>query len=703
MSASQRTGPTSSRRRLAASDVRHLVAFALLYLVAAAVGRQTVDHSGGVALIWPAAGVSVLWLVARAGRPAPWADAAAIAVLTAAVAALTGTSWPTGLLGGVAAALQAWTCAAVLARRVPPVWAAHGARALQHVDELWWLLIGASAGALVSAPLATAALAMSTGSWSWTVALLWCARNVVSIVAVCTLGFVVGDLVRRRRRRRDAISYTGAALPWTWGGRSMEWLGALVVPPAVYVLWFVGVDQLAVVFPLIALTVWAGARLPSPFVVLHNTAMGATAIGLTMAGYGPFLTLSTPSARVGVAQLYVGLVSLIGLSLALAREDRARLVVELGEARDRAQSQAALLATIVDTMSEGVRVVDRTGRVLVRNPAATRLLLGTTHVDGERAGWDVRGIQHLDGTDLSPEELPYRRALAGERVRDLDLLVLPHGARSGRIVSFTATPIPDDSGGGVVTLLRDVTRERAELRRAAQVQESLLPPQVPQLPGYDVDARFVPAGSVGGDFYDWLEVPGGLVLTLADVMGKGTAAAILAATTRAVLRAHPGPDVADTVRRTERLMTDDLVNAGSFVTLFRAHLDAATGDVGYVDAGHGLSLLVRRDGGAVRLESHGVPLGLGPDGPRDVRVVTLNPGDVLVTFSDAVLDALGGSVRNLVAVEDAVRGASTARHAVEAVLELVGTSDAPSDDLTVIALLRRPAEASDATTALGNG
>jgi PAS domain-containing protein len=468
------------------------------------------------------------------------------------------------------------------------------------------------------------------------------------------------------------------------------------------VAWFIGFGELALVFPLIALTVWAGSRLATPFVVLHNTAMGTATLTLTLEGIGPFHALGDPGTQVAIAQLYVGLVSFTGMALALARDERAVLDRELRAARDRAQAQAALLTTIVDTMAEGVRVVDRDGHVLVRNPAATRLLVGVPRLDGVLAapgapgapvdgadGADLVGISRLDGTPISEDELPFRQALAGRVVRDVDLLVRTPGSPGPRIVSFSSARLPEASGGGAVTVLRDVTAEREELRRAAQIQASLLPTSTPLVPGYQLAARFVPAGSVSGDFYDWEPVPGGVVVTLADVMGKGPGAAILAATTRSVLHARePGPDVVATLSATERAMEQDLENAGAFVTMFRAHLDAGSGALTYADAGHGLTMILRADGSTLRLTANGLPLGITLGPARRSSAAHLAPGDLLLTFSDGVLDAVGGSVDDLTRVVHAAGATRSAEGAVDSVLELVEDAGSAPDDLTVVAVLR---------------
>jgi PAS domain-containing protein len=663
-------------------DVALLAAFAAAYLVAATLGRLTVLPDSSVSLVWPAAGVGVLWLLARARRPWPWLDVVVLFAATGAVVAATGASPQRAAVGAVATVVETVLTCAVMAHGCRRVWAGRGTRALHH-SELWWFLAAVAAGALASAPVAGLAVWLDSGVWSWEVLLLWCARNGGAVVVVCTVGLVLGALLRQAR--------TGLPVPGqARRARAAEWVAALALTPAVYVAWFTTLGEIALVFPLVVLSVWAGARLPSPVVLVHNMVVSIAVVALTAHGVGPFVTLHSPTSQVAVAQLYVGIVSVLALSLALAADDRDRLLRDLAATRDDARAQAALLTTIVDTMTEGVRVVDAGGRLVVRNPAATRLLLAGA--DGTAAdGEDLAGLRRLDGSDLPPEEVPYRRALAGEQVQELDLLVRPPGTSASRIVTFTTARLPAASGGGVVTVMRDVTAERQELSRAAAMQASLLPARAPAVPGYQLAARFVPARSVGGDFYDWHADGAGLVLTLADVMGKGPAAAILAASTRATLQAHAHEaDVAATLAATEDAMADDLANAAAFVTAFRAHLDPPSGLVTYADAGHGLSFLVRADGSHEQLRALGPPLGVGFGTAREAATVRMAPGDVLLIFSDGVLDAAGGSVADLRAHEAALRRAATAREAADAVVTLAAAAGPQEDDLTVIAVRREP-------------
>lgn len=665
------------------SELRAVAWWVVLYVAACVIGRLSRAPGTEVSLVWPAAGISVLWFLHRARRPWSWLDPLLLAAATAAVVRLTGGGVVLAALGGVAAATQALLFTGLLARLLPHLVAARGREQLHRVSEVWYLLLATVSATVLSAPLVLLALGLGSGAWEWPAALLWIARNTVSILGLGTLGLAIGEWVDTRRR-------LGRPPADGWSDRhTADLVVVIVITPLVYLAWFLLLDDIALVFPLIGLTVWAGSRLPVRSVVVHSLLCGTVVVQLTLRGAGPWVQLPDGTTQVAVAQLYVGLITVIGLALSLAREEREGLLVALASARDAAQAQAALMGTVVDTMSEGLRVVDRDGRLVVRNPTATRLLTGRAG-PGPDDQSDLAGLLRLDGSPLPEDELPYRRVLAGHEVREQDLLVRVPGEGRPRIVTFSSSLIPESSGGGVVTVLRDVTAERTELQRAAQVQASLLPARGLEVPGYDLAARFVPAGSVGGDFYDWERPPGGgLVLTLADVMGKGPAAAILAATTRSVLQAQPRlDDVAATLTATEEAMDADLANVGAFVTVFRAYVDTEAGRLSYADAGHGLTLVVGADGHARRLAATGLPLGVARGTARTSGHVDLVPGDLLVTFSDGVLDALGGSLDDLELVGRAVQGARTAEEAADAVLALLGEERQADDDLTVVTLLR---------------
>jgi sigma-B regulation protein RsbU (phosphoserine phosphatase) len=234
---------------------------------------------------------------------------------------------------------------------------------------------------------------------------------------------------------------------------------------------------------------------------------------------------------------------------------------------------------------------------------------------------------------------------------------------------------------------RRQSEELEEADRAAEVQRQLLPRRGVDLEGFDLAGGSASARLVGGDFFDWYPTPDGMIITLADVMGKGVGAAIIAANVRAVLRGTAREENMGVALGTaSENLAMDLEHAGSFVTLFHCRLVAATGQLRYADAGHGLSLVVRADGTARRLSTTSFPLGTGLVDSWREHSLTLNPGDTLVSVSDGALDLWDGTLASLDEVEKMALAARSSQDIVDGLLAFAG-SDAP-DDVTIVALRR---------------
>jgi serine phosphatase RsbU (regulator of sigma subunit) len=237
--------------------------------------------------------------------------------------------------------------------------------------------------------------------------------------------------------------------------------------------------------------------------------------------------------------------------------------------------------------------------------------------------------------------------------------------------------------------------ERADdLERAAAVQRQLLPAPMRGVDGYSVRSMCAPAYAVGGDFYDHYLTGDGVVFTVADVMGKGLGAAILTASVRSALRgaskaldhACPGTSLGEAVSLVANHVADDLTSTESFVTLFHARLERSTGKVEYIDAGHGLALVSRKNGDVEALPGCGLPLGVLIDDEWTSETVTLDPGDMLIIVSDGLLDLLSED-SDAGTVGDFARGHSDPQILCSAVASLAAKC-APLDDVTVVAVRR---------------
>ena len=227
---------------------------------------------------------------------------------------------------------------------------------------------------------------------------------------------------------------------------------------------------------------------------------------------------------------------------------------------------------------------------------------------------------------------------------------------------------------------------QTELKYAAEIQSRLLPRGYPDIPGFDIAARCLPAKQVGGDFFDWLEVsPGVLSITLGDVMGKGMAAAMLMATVRAVIRTvtrYSPPSKA--ISRAESSLMPDLESSESFVTVFHGRLKASDQTLTFVDCGHGFAFLRRKNGKVKTLNPRGIPLGIpGEKIYREGRI-RLEKGDVLVLYSDGLLDAKPELKLNNQALAAYLDATSSAREMVERLIGLTEMLEPLPDDITVL-------------------
>jgi PAS domain S-box-containing protein len=243
--------------------------------------------------------------------------------------------------------------------------------------------------------------------------------------------------------------------------------------------------------------------------------------------------------------------------------------------------------------------------------------------------------------------------------------------------------------------------QRAQLQVARDIQQKLLPRSAPSVPGYDIAGASFPAEATGGDYFDYVELPGGrLGVVVADVSGHGFGPALLGAATHACLRTlaqagHPiGID--DMLAAANRLLFAD-TDGDPFVTLVFAHLDPAARTLIYSNAGHPPAFVLDATGEVkARLGCTGCFLGIAPEGEFPVAdPVHLTPGDVVVFVTDGVLEAMSpepggttfGSGRALAVVR-----ANRHRSARDIVAALCGAAlefyqgEPQHDDLTAVVI-----------------
>jgi len=179
-----------------------------------------------------------------------------------------------------------------------------------------------------------------------------------------------------------------------------------------------------------------------------------------------------------------------------------------------------------------------------------------------------------------------------------------------------------------------------ELERAREIQQSLLPKKIPQLPGFEVAGAWQPASTVSGDYYDVLRLGDHrLGICIADVVGKGVSAALLMANVQAAVRAFASDaeSPAQVCAKVNSLLHENIA-MGKFVTFLYGILDGETHTFQYCNAGHLYPILV--SGGSARmLEQGGAVLGVFPAWTYEDSTVELRAGDRLLLFTDGITEA----------------------------------------------------------------
>jgi phosphoserine phosphatase RsbU/P len=184
-------------------------------------------------------------------------------------------------------------------------------------------------------------------------------------------------------------------------------------------------------------------------------------------------------------------------------------------------------------------------------------------------------------------------------------------------------------------------RLEGQLEVARQVQLELLPASDPNLEGFDISAYNFPTEEVSGDYYDWVRIYDDQIgLVIADVSGKGMPAALLMSFLRASLRAaiHIGYAPHISMAKVNYLLWES-IERNQFVTAFYGVLDASNMTLAYTNAGHNPPLMMDKEGNARFIERGGLPLGMFRDTRYYEYYISLEPGQLIVLYTDGVTEA----------------------------------------------------------------
>jgi serine phosphatase RsbU (regulator of sigma subunit)/anti-sigma regulatory factor (Ser/Thr protein kinase) len=241
---------------------------------------------------------------------------------------------------------------------------------------------------------------------------------------------------------------------------------------------------------------------------------------------------------------------------------------------------------------------------------------------------------------------------------------------------------------------RERERIEQELHVAQLIQQQFLPAELPELGGWHLAAFYRPARTVGGDFYDLIELSDGRIMVVTgDVTDKGVPAALVMASTHALLRStaamvsSPG----EVLQRVNELLIPQ-IPTHMFVTCLVLVIDLDTGRTQFANAGHNLPY-VRRGDRVVQLHARGMPLGLMSGSVYEEHETVIDPGEIVLLYSDGITEQHGadGDMFGFGRAAELVARAQSGQELIDDAVQTLTTFSAgveQEDDITLVALMR---------------
>ena len=247
----------------------------------------------------------------------------------------------------------------------------------------------------------------------------------------------------------------------------------------------------------------------------------------------------------------------------------------------------------------------------------------------------------------------------------------------------------------LVEELKESERLKRDMEIAHRIQMSFLPKEPPTLPGVELAGRCVPAANVGGDYYDFFSLSQDeLGIVIADVTGHSIGASLMMAAARSVLRsqAFQGLDVSEVVARTNAITYEDLAAAELFITMFYLRYDRRISALTYANGGHNPPFVYRAgDRECVLIDADGMMLGVIPETQFQQGTERLEPGDILVLYTDGVTEAtnpageqFGEDRLRRIVKENSHMTAQALLERIYAQIREYGGNIAQRDDITLI-------------------
>ena len=375
------------------------------------------------------------------------------------------------------------------------------------------------------------------------------------------------------------------------------------------------------------------------------------------------------------------------------------------------EEQLRISYTAMESAANGIYLLNRDETITWVNPSFTRISgFAREEIVGKKPEAMSSGLHSLDFFNEMKETLESGMVWKGDCVNQrpdgslyhVEQTIAPILSPQGQLSHFVAVMQDISERKKAERILQDHCNQlNQDMDMAGKVQASLLPAVLPEIDGFDIEALSIPARYVSGDLYDcFVPVERNCILAMADISGKGVAAAMLASSLKTLLRteSHSSDSPARLLSGINRRLFHQLGNAEMFITIGAASIDPVTAALRYASAGHTQGIIVRGLDNSIELfPATGIPLGIMEEiSLREIETF-LAPGDSFVLYSDGITEArdslwnLFGLERLIEILESPEEGGAGAiiRQIIDAVSAFRGETPL-SDDLSLVVLCARP-------------
>ena len=451
---------TGETHPLSARPALVTVVWTAAYVLASLLGRIIVVEPHHVGLVWPAAGVALVWLASAGPRRELVVDTVLLTAATMVVLGLTGST-TVQVLASVTTSVQTLVTLVLVRRWIPGVWGSGGRVPISQLPRFGLFLVAVAAGALVQSVLRTAIgvafiagepASLFTGRFG---------RNAAAMATVGLCGVLIGGWVAQRRDAGRPV------VPRPEADDLAHLLGATALTASIFVFGFALRPTTPTTYLLTLAVVWIAIRFGPVLTSVYCTLTGGVAVWLTIVGVGPISVVPDPQNRALLAQVLVVVLMVTGMAISLSREQMLVSVAELRRSESAEAMRAHELDLVMAHLDDGVAIIEQGGRIVHAN-AALRTAFGTRPVsEADRVSDDAarddseRLRRGSDGALLTDEISPVTRALAGETV-EAEEYSSPDQAGPIRWVEISGVPLPAEPGSPAraMVVVRDVSAEK---------------------------------------------------------------------------------------------------------------------------------------------------------------------------------------------------------------------------------------------------